>query len=126
MAIIDTALTGLHGMVEWCTPALSANISQITFLISLPQWSWCLFNSTKFKKKTTVFIFAATEDIKQWQNSPAPCFTIKTIQRISMKLCMRGFNTMRYLQESVFAIRTGLSRRSGAESNDTFQRVLLP
>jgi hypothetical protein len=42
-----------------------------------------------------------------------------------MKLCMRGFNTMPYLQEHVFAIRIGLSIRSGAESNDTFQRALL-
>jgi hypothetical protein len=32
---------------------------------------------------------------------------------------------MRYLQENVFAIRTGLSTRSGTESNDTFQRALL-
>jgi hypothetical protein len=32
---------------------------------------------------------------------------------------------MHYLQESVFAIRTGLSMRSGAESNDTFQRIML-
>jgi hypothetical protein len=42
-----------------------------------------------------------------------------------MKLCMRGFNTTRYLQENVFAIRIGLSIMSGAESNDTFQRALL-
>jgi hypothetical protein len=32
---------------------------------------------------------------------------------------------MRYLQENVFAIRFGLNTRSGAESNDTFQRKLL-
>jgi hypothetical protein len=30
-----------------------------------------------------------------------------------------------YFQENVFAIRIGLSIRSGAESNDTFQRTLL-
>jgi len=32
---------------------------------------------------------------------------------------------MRYLQENVFAIRTGLNTRSGAEWNDIFQRKLL-
>jgi len=32
---------------------------------------------------------------------------------------------MCYLQENVFANRIGLRIRSGAESNDTFQRALL-
>jgi hypothetical protein len=38
---------------------------------------------------------------------------------------MRVLNTTRNLRENVFVIFIGLSIRSGAERNDTFQKALL-